>query len=289
MTARSFVAVALCIAAAPTALCASEIKHAFVATDESGKQLVYVKQGDPTKEWSVPLKGNRDLQITKDGTVVVSVPDGYREYRLDGGTLVKDVKAGDRIQSVVRLDNGHTLLASKKKVIELDANDKTVSARDMNFGGLFRLLRMSREGNLIYTSGKTTISERTQAGTVVRTVDVAKLAPGASKPYAVEQTADGTIVVSTGFGGSVLLLDRNWKLTKVIGGKGKIKGLETFFFADVYKLKNGNIVVAHWTGHGRKDSNKAPQAVELDPDGNMVWSWHDPKRAGTFHGIEVIE
>jgi len=35
--------------------------------------------------------------------------------------------------------------------------------------------------------------------------------------------------------------------------------------------------------------NVAAEAKPPKPDGNPVGTWHDPKRAGTFHGIETIE
>ncbi|MBL7077986.1 MAG: hypothetical protein ISS31_11015 [Kiritimatiellae bacterium] len=100
---------------------------------------------------------------------------------------------------------------------------------------------------------------------------------------------DIAFFISTGFGATILILDKDWSLVKSYGGKGKVDGVDTHFFADAQQLKNGNVVVAHWSGHGRADSKKAPQAIEFNQEGAVVWSWHDPKRAGTLHGIEVIE
>lgn len=60
-------------------------------------------------------------------------------------------------------------------------------------------------------------------------------------------------------------------------------------FADAQQPANGHVVVAHWTGHKREDSQKAPQAIEFDKDGKVVWTWHDAKRAGALHGIEIIK
>lgn len=270
---------------------AAQTKHRFVATDESGKQLIYVDEANPGNDWTVPLLANRDIQLSGEGTVLVSVPVGYREYDLKGGKLIKEVKVGKGIQSLVRVKSGHTLLASKQAVLELDKDDKLIATHSIEMGGFFRLLRLARNGNLLYTSGATTIKEL-KTGTpaeTVREVDLTKLTPESRKPYFMEEMADGQFLISTGFGATILIVDKDWKLVKAYGGKGKIPGLQTHFFADAQRLTNGNIVVAHWSGHGRKDSEKAPQAIEFNPEGKVVWTWHDSERAGSLHGIEVIE
>jgi hypothetical protein len=104
-----------------------------------------------------------------------------------------------------------------------------------------------------------------------------------------EEMADGGYFISTGFGATILIVDKDWKLIKSYGGKGKVEGIATHFLADAQQLANGHVVVAHWSGHQREDSRKAPQAIEFDKAGRVVWTWHDPKRAGTLHGIEIIE
>jgi len=268
---------------------AAQIKHKFVATDESGKQLLYVDETNPENDWTVPLPGNRDIQLSKKGTILVTVPDGYREYVLKDGKLVKEVKAGKGIRSLVRLENGHTILSSFDGVIELDKNDKQVNTYPMKMGRYLRLLRLSKSGNFLYTSSVTAVKEFKPGDGAVRELDLTKLTPECKKPYLLEELGNGQFIVSTGYGGSVLIVDKDWKLLKSYGGKGKVDGIDIYFFSDAQRLKNGNIVVAHWTGHGRKDSGKAPQVIEFDKDGKVVWTWHNPKRAGTLHGIEIIE
>jgi len=199
------------------------------------------------------------------------------------------VKMGRDIQSVVRLANGHTLLGSRHGIIELDRDNRKTADPVYGLGGFFRLLRVTKDGHFLYTSGPTTVREIKRDGTEVRGIDLTKLTPESRKPYFAEELQDGSVLVSTGYGATVLILDRDWKLIRSFGGKGNVNGVKTHFFGDAQRLENGNIVVAHWTGHGRKDSGKAPQAIEFGKRGNVVWTWHDPKRAGTLHGIEAIE
>ena len=268
---------------------AGEIKHIFVATDESGGQLIYVDESNPHNDWTVKLNGNRDLQVLDTGRILVSVRDGYKEFDLKTGKLLKEVKTGKGIQSAVRLDNGHTLLAGSRGIIELDKDDNKVAEHTYVLGGFFRLLRVSRDGNYLYTSSATTIREAKPNGATVREMDLTTLTPESRKPYFIEELPDGRFLIATGYGATVLLVDKDWKLLKTFGGKGKIDGIDTYFFADAQMLKNGHIVVAHWSGHARKDSEKAPQAIEFDEEGKVVWTWHDPDRAGTLHGIQIIE
>jgi hypothetical protein len=268
---------------------AGEIKHKFVATDESGKQLIYVDETNPENDWTIPLPGNRDIQLLSEGTVLVSVPVGYREYDLKSGKMLKEIKANIRVQSLVRLDNGHTLLAGKKGVVELDKDDRQVAFHEMQMGGYFRLLRVAKNGNFLYTSGPTTIKEMKPGGKAIRELDLTTITPESKKPYFIEEMADGNFLIATGYGATVLIVDKDWKLIKSYGGKGKLEGIDTYFFADAQQLANGNVVIAHWSGHARTDSKKAPQAIEFDKDGKVVWTWHDTKRAGSLHGIEIVE
>jgi hypothetical protein len=54
-------------------------------------------------------------------------------------------------------------------------------------------------------------------------------------------------------------------------------------------LKNGDIVVCNWTGHGAKDGEKGAQILQFDPSGKVVWKWHDPVRAGSIHGVIIMD
>ena len=183
--------VGLLLLVAAVAVAAGEIKHTFVATDESGRQLLYVDETNPANDWTVPLPGNRDIQLSGKGTVLVSVPVGYREYALKTGELLKEIKVGQGIQTLVRVDSGHTFLASKTAVIELDENDAVVGRHEIMMGGYFRLLRLARNGNLLFTSGKTTVKELKLSGSTVRELDLTSLTPESMKPYFMEETSDG--------------------------------------------------------------------------------------------------
>jgi hypothetical protein len=95
---------------------AAEIKHSFLAKDESRAQLHYVSQFDPSQDWTIQLpKGCRDIRRTGNNRLLVSHPDGYLEYDLSTQKQTKQVvvKKGAKIESLERLPNGHTILAGR--------------------------------------------------------------------------------------------------------------------------------------------------------------------------------
>jgi hypothetical protein len=47
--------------------------------------------------------------------------------------------------------------------------------------------------------------------------------------------------------------------------------------------------MCNWTGHDPSDSTKAPQIIEFDRTGKLLWSWHDPILAGTLHGVVILD
>ena len=66
-------------------------------------------------------------------------------------------------------------------------------------------------------------------------------------------------------------------------------GKESRFYAQVEERENGNIYLAHWTGHGEDDSFKGWQVVEFDPSGKVVWHLDSPDRFGSISGVIVLE
>ena len=269
-------------------LVAGEIKHQFLATDESGKQLLYVDEFEPANDWTITIGNNRDIQLVGTDTVLVNTSTGYREYAVKTGKLLKEVTFGKNIKSVVRTADGNTLLASPSMIWELDKEDKEISAIPLDMGRYFRLLRLSRDGTFLYTGGETLVKEADRTGKVLRTIDLTAVDPKSRKPYFMMELKSKNLLISTGFGASLLELDPEGKLVRKIGGRDSVPGLYLNFFGEAEELANGNFIVANWTGHARDDSKKGPQIVEFDKAGKIVWQWHDPVRAGSLHGIAVI-
>lgn len=265
---------------------ATEIKHRFLAKDESRPGLHYVDQFDSANDWDIKLeRGSRDIRLLNGNRLLMSYPAGYLEYDLATQALLKKVTVleGERIESVERLPNGHTILAGRKNGIaffELDENDQLV--RKVVYEKLegLRLFRLSPEGNFLFTAYPDRVIEADWAGKIVADIPV----PGASKMYWVKKLGCGKYRVATGTGKSIVDITTTGEVIRKLGGTD-----EYHSFARPFELENGNIVVSNWTGHKPESSQLGPQLIEFDPQGNVVWKWHDADRAGTIHGVIIMD
>ena len=266
------------------------IKHRFLAADESGHQLLYVDQFDSSKDWTIKLQGNRDIQLLDDKRLLASFPGGYREYEIATGRMIKEVKVDLKgVFSARRHRNNHTYVANRSDLVELDENDKVVKKHAKLLDGSFRVMRMTPAGHFLFICKGTSIKEVGGDGETVRTLDLKKIDPKIHKCYFIDILSDGNYLVSTGSGKYVLVLDKEWKLVRKVGGPDCAPGEKLNFFAGAAMLENGNIVVTHWCGHKKKDSRKAAQLLEFDKAGKLVWKWHDSQRAGCLHGIIMLK
>ncbi|MBK1789926.1 hypothetical protein JIN82_02020 [Persicirhabdus sediminis] len=265
------------------------IKHQFIATDESRAQLIHVNEFNPNENWAVELPGNREVHLLSEGRVLVNTLTGYREYDVQTGKMLKDVSRWKGVQSAVRTENGHTFVANSNEIIELDAEDNEVKSYDLKMGKFFRQLRFSEEGDFLFTSAKTKVKQVKKDGTVVRELDLAKAVSKAAKPYGIEPDSKGHFWVSTGYGGQLIELDSDWKVVGLLPEKLEQDGFKMHFISQIQHMDNGNIMLAHWTGHKPMDSKKAPQLLEFNRQGELVWKWHDAEMAGTLHGIIILQ
>ena len=270
---------------------AGPIRHAFLAVDESRHQVIYVNQFDPSKDWAIPGPF-RDIQLIGGNKLLVSAGDGYREYDMATRNLVKEVKGFQGVESVRRLPDGRTLLACNQDGVtirELDREGKEIRHASFKTGGQTRLMRLTPQGTFVFgtffTDNKTI--EGNLDGQVIHAFTVA----GSSGAYMALRKPNGNLLMSNGYDAAVLELDSNFKVLKTLGGKASPVGKELGFnfFGGMQVLKNGDIVVANWTGHGAGDSVKGTQILQFNPQGKVVWKWHDPRRAGSTHGVIVLD
>lgn len=266
---------------------AAEIRHRFIAKDESRAQLHYVNQFDPAQDWTIPLpKGCRDIQLIAKNRILVSHPRGYLEYDLHTRKLLKEVypQGCEQIESVVRLPSGNTVLAGRKGHItfyELDNKDQIKRRVDFDALKNLRLFRFSAEGHFLFGADQGRMIEADWSGKIHADIKI----PGAKHVYWVQKKDGGEFYrVSTGYGKSIVDVSPDGVVLRKLGGAA-----DYFFFSRPFELANGNIVASHWTGHSPKDSRKGPQLLEFNPAGELVWSWHDPERAGTIHGVIILD
>ncbi len=273
-------------------LSSAEIRHRFLAEDESRSKIHYVDQFDPSKNWEISIAaGCRDMQLV-DGKIVIGLfAGGFREYDFATQKLLREVvdpeyKAGS--VTAYRLADGRTLLASDQSPIRitmLDADGKELSTAVFPNTKTVRCARLTPRGTVLFGCNENHIIEGTLDGKVIRDIEI----PDAKHVYMIKEFSNGNLLATAGYGGFFVELDKAGQIVRKIGGKPGPEGVGIHFFASFDLLPNGNLVIANWTGHGANDSEKGVQLLEYDPDGNIVWRWHDPKAAGSIHNAVVLE
>ncbi len=284
------------LAAWPAILRGQEaIKHRFLVADESRSQLIYVDQFEPSRDWSIKTpEKHRDMQLIGGGKLLVNTGSGYREYDLKTHKEVREVKRDflSGSMSLQRLPDGRTIVGCNQKggisFCELDASDNLVATSTFPQLGNLRLFRLSPRGTLLFGAielKENKVFEADMQGAILRRV----ILPDARHNYQVLERPNKNLLVADGYGASIKEVDPAGRTIRKLGGKPGQPGLLLNFFAGMQVLKNGNVVVCNWTGHGAKDSEKAPQLLEFGKDGTIVWKWHDPQRAGSIHGVIVMD
>lgn len=266
-------------------------RHRFLAVDESRSQLLWVNQQDPAQDWAMALPERyRDYQLVGSNRIMLSTSAGFREYDLKTRQLAREVKnpAFANIASARRRPDGSTVLGGNQDGLtfyELGPDEKILRKAGFPQLNTLRLLRLSPRGTLLFGANENRAIEATLDGKVLREVTL----PGAKHIYQVLEKPDGSWLVATGYGGSIVEVDREGRIRRTIGGAPAPEGLWLNFFCGFQVLKNGNLVVCNWTGHDAKDSTKAPQLLEYAPDGRLAWRWHNAERAGSLHGVIVLD
>jgi hypothetical protein len=102
---------------------------------------------------------------------------------------------------------------------------------------------------------------------------------------------NGNLLLSNGYDAALWEIDSDAAIVRTLGGKSRpeLASLGLYFFGGMQILKNGDIVVSNWTGHGATDSVKGVQLLQFDREGKVVWTWHDPQRAGSIDGVIVLD
>jgi len=274
-----------------TAWSEEKINHRFLALDESRFQILYVDQFDSTKNWAFEVAGSRDMQLVDDKIVIGLFDGGFAEYDFATQKLLRKVvdpkyKAGS--VSACRLKDGRTLIASDQSPIRitmLDAEGKELSSAVFPNKTIVRCARVTKRDTVLFGCNENHIIEAKLDGTVIRDIEI----PDVKHAYMVDELPNGNLVAVGGYGGFFVELDKDGKIVRKVGGTPGPEGIGIYFFASVQALKNGNILVANWTGHGANDGEKGVQILEYDSTGNIVWQWHDPKNAGSIHNAIVLE
>ena len=130
-------------------------EHIYIA-DAAAKHVVKLKW-DGTVLWQADNNNGQDVQVLKNGNILVNCLPKVREYSPDGKVVWEVGKEiAGQPDSVERLDNGHTLIGdnAKHRVVEIDSDKKIVWSYDVpntnnRARQTMRRIRRLRNGNTL--------------------------------------------------------------------------------------------------------------------------------------------
>jgi hypothetical protein len=307
----------LCPLALTLALHGAPVQHDFLAVDEGLSNVMHVNEANPKQNWLVhighPLP--RDMQLEGGGRLLISHDQGYCEYDIATGKLIKDVAIYHDVSSVRRLANGDVLVAGVdfdgKKLnkghdpvgdptgrhvlfVEYTPDDHEVR-RTTYVGDYLRLIRQTATGTFLCACN-TMFREADGHGNWIGEIRV----PGYQHAWEALRLPDGHVLTSSGFGtsippgkgGSAFMaeVDASGKLSHRYGAGDEIPArIHPYFYAMFQLLPNGDVVIANWQGHGGGHQYAGSQLVELDSKGAVVWEWSDRAFVSSLQGVLVLD
>ncbi|MDR3109745.1 MAG: hypothetical protein LBU65_08670 [Planctomycetaceae bacterium] len=270
------------------------IRHRLLLLDESRSQLLYVDQIEPEKNWTIKVEGGPawGLQLIDNNRVLIAIPKlgGYREYDITTHETKReffDQKRYGGTLSAIRLQDGQTVLGCDRnhvRIFVLNKDNKETASWEFPDKKTIRQVRLTPRNTLLFGANNEWIYELTLEGKIVRECKIS----GSKHNYQVIELENGNLLSAAGYGGFLAEIDKENKEVRRIGQPAQ-DGVLLYFMSQFQVLKNGNIVVATWTGHGANDSEKGQQVVEFDKTGKVIWKWHEPKQAGSIHSVIVLD
>ncbi len=265
----------------------------FLGYDE-GKQTLGLYDTDRVGEgWTLDLAAlpqPRDLQRLGPDLALAGFDRGFFELQISTGTVVRVVDRWSGVTSARRLAEGTTLVTGVDlegcrgvTVLTLDT-EGAVTASASREGNYVRLLRPTDEGTYLLCTNDHILETRPDL------TEIRKLAaPGFLHAWMPHRFADGSTLVSAGYGAFLARFDAQGALVQTFGGVGTVPDeVAPFFYATFQVVEEGRVVAANWQDHGPGNGAKGRQLVEFAADGTYRGGWSDPQRISSLQGILVL-
>jgi hypothetical protein len=246
--------------------------HRFLAVDDGTHTLVHVDETDPARNWSVVTGYVMDMQLVGPDRVLLSVDDGFREYAVASGKLLKSVKgAGGKSYSVYRTNGERTLLTGDDLggqkgacLVVYDRTDRIIERKVFDGLKMLRHLRPTPEGTYLLAA----------VGQVVELDarwNISHQFKVAGNLFKAVRLANGNVLCSSGPGARFLKeINPQGEVVREIHGDQLTEGSFTGF----HLQPDGHVVVANWLGHG--PDHDGTVLVEYAPGGSIGWRYRRP-------------
>jgi hypothetical protein len=266
-------------------------KRRMLIRDEGMSSLHYVNLANPAENWVVKTTGwARGMQLVGDDVVLGGREDGYEEYDLKTGMVLKQVKNFGNTQSAYRMENGETMLAQNGTTLSFLEPKTDVVKHKIDYAGYgyIRMVRPTPKGTYLLPADDH-LAEGDADGKILWDIKQ----PGWGHIWEALMLPDQSIVLGTAFGASLDFLDPTTHMVVKQFGTKKMADAATIapnFFAEFQILPNGNFITSNWQGHGDSNGGKGRQIVEFDPTGKVVWSYQqDAKEYSSIQGVMVLD
>jgi hypothetical protein len=264
-------------------------KRRMIVHDEGTDTLHYLDLANAAHAWSTPTTTwSRGLQLVGNGRVLGSRNDGYEEYDIETGKILKQVKAFANTVSVYRMASGDTVVAQGATLSFLDASDAVKTKINYPGYSYVRLVRPTPQGTFLVPSD-TTLFEGDDQGKILWHTT----APGWFHMFEARRLPSGQILVASGYGSSLDVLDgTTHTVTQQIGTKNLPEAamVKPNFFGSIQVLPNGNYLTANWEGHGAGNGGTGIQVLEFDPSGKLAWFYkQDPALFSSIQNVLLLD
>lgn len=271
-----------------------EMKYKVIVADEGNGKVHYVNLANPSERWSISTS-NRDMQLIGSDCLMVSVGDGYSEYNVKTGEFIRKVTTGGGVQSVFRLSEKSTYIGADgnpASVKEVDSTGKELRKINFALNASIRIVRPTAKGTYLVGGKAAGIMYECDSTGAVKWE-----ANAGGEPYMALRLPNGNTVISSGYGAQMVLVGKDANVIKRFPTAADKNGSDFWnkarpnFFAGFQILKNGNIVVANWEGHGGGNGNTGYQLLEIDSGLTKVVSYwkQDASLVSSLHGVLVLD
>ncbi|MBV8271604.1 MAG: hypothetical protein JO067_04965 [Cupriavidus sp.] len=262
----------------------------FLGIDEGCQRLSLIDTGTNDFIWTLDLGDfplARDMQRLDDERVLVGYDHGFFELEWRTGRVLSHCSRWKEVSAVTRFADGSTLVTG----MDLDGRGGVTVLTLNPDGDTVRIAR--REGDyvrLMRTTPQNTYLLCTNDHIKETTVDLVEIrrfsSPGFEHAWKAERLADGSTLVSAGYGAFMAIFDSAGALVRRFGAASQMPGaVAPFFYASYGLLPDGHLLVANWQGHGPDNGHKGQQLLKFGQEGRLVATWSAPDRISSLQGL----
>jgi len=267
--------------------------YRLIAIDEGRRQLMLVHTNLPDPVWVLDLAQYplaRDMQRLDGQRVLVGFERGFFELDIASGQVLTVCSRWNNVTAVHRRTDGFTLVtgidldgSGGVNVLTLDRDLAMVHSARRD-GDYVRLMRPTPQGNYLLCTNDH-ILETTAGLVALRSFEAA----GFEHAWKAERLADGSTLVSAGYGAFMARFNADGICIKLFGDEGTVPAeVAPYFYASYERLDNGRLLVANWQGHGPDNGCKGRQLLEFSGDGQLLRSWSFSAHISSLQGILLV-